>query len=207
MSDFDSSRTQPPARWQRHRERTKVAIEDASLRLFAEQGFDETTVEELATASGVARRTVFRYFSSKNDVIFGIIEQQLIELRRQLTMADKDCSPFDVVHMALRAINDFSPAEYGSIRTRLRLLMTVPTLKAHTSWRYAEWEDEIRGALIDRVGSEEVLYADSLARASLAVMWAAYQAWLAGPDGVALVPLIDAAFDLLRTGFVRPASH
>src|SRR5437868_12473955 len=69
---------------QRHFDRTRAALVAAALDLFGERGFTATTVEEIAARADVATRTFFRYFPTKEAVLFHNMEEKLTKLRAQL---------------------------------------------------------------------------------------------------------------------------
>lgn len=190
-------------RWQRRKQRTRAAIEETSLRLFAEKGFEETTVDDLAAAAGIGRRTFFRYYPSKNDVVFGDYDSRTDILRAALAAAGPRAHPVEVVRQALRATNDYAPDEYVSLAIRIWLLTTVRSLQAHAAWRFSAWEELIIERVLERVGARHRLYACGLAKTSIAAMWAAYSVWLDDGAGANLNELIDEAFARLRTGYAE----
>src|SRR5688572_18569292 len=86
--------------------RTSVElIEKAALEVFAARGFEETTVEEIAAAAGISRRTFFRYFASKNDIPFGNFQVLLDELETWLSAQPDDRPMFDVIADAVLRFN------------------------------------------------------------------------------------------------------
>src|SRR5580700_7518234 len=73
-----------PAVLGRRRVTSQVELEHVAFDLFDRQGFERTTIEDIAAAAGISRRTFFRYFPSKNDVPWGDFDGQLASMRRQL---------------------------------------------------------------------------------------------------------------------------
>ena len=107
--------------------------------MFAERGFEETTVDDIAEALGVSRRTLFRYFASKNDMVWGDFDWVLGRLQRCLDAT----GPGEPLHEALRRAvvesNRYEDEQLPELRIRMRLITGVPALQAHSTLRYAEW--------------------------------------------------------------------
>lgn len=197
--------TRPSGRGGRPPVTDHSAIERAAFDLFDERGFEATTVEDIARAAGIGRRTLFRYFPSKNDIPWGRFDDSLRHLRAYL-----DATPAELpVHVAVhRAVLDFNHLEQDAVaqhRRRMRLLLTTPALQAHSALRYEEW----RGVIADFVARRFELPANHLlprtaGRVSLALALSAYEQWLDDEDA-ALGQLLDDALKGLRDYLLGPA--
>jgi AcrR family transcriptional regulator len=115
-------------RRERKKLQTRAALEQAALRLFEEKGYEHTTVEEIAEAADVAVRTFFRYFSSKQHVLFGDVAQQRVSrMRSALEASSRDLAPLDAVRSVMDDL-DLDEGEQEQIAARLRLLERDPSL-------------------------------------------------------------------------------
>jgi hypothetical protein len=84
---------------------TRAQIARVALGLFERNGFDETTVEDIAAAVGISRRTLFRYFESKRDIVWGEFAVELVRLRQHLQEAPADEPLMDVLRRAVVSTN------------------------------------------------------------------------------------------------------
>ena len=172
----------------------------AALDLFHRQGYDETTVDQIAAAVGVSRRTFFRYYESKRDVVWGEFDAELVRLHHELGGAPVDQPMMDVLRQAVIATNRFGAGELHELRIRIGLISTVPTLVAHSAVRYAEWCDVVAGFVAGRVGGRpDDLGPQTVARAALGAAMAAFTCW-AADDRDDLARDVDRAFRLLASG-------
>ena len=173
----------------------------AALELFARQGYDETSIDEIAAAVGVSRRTFFRYYDSKREVVWGEFDAELVRLRTRLDEAPVDQPMMDVLRLAVVATNRFSAPELEELRIRIGLISTVPTLIAHSAVRNGEWCDVVADFVAGRIGgSADDLGPQTVARAALGAAVAAFNHWVA--DGTEdLSAEVDRAFRLLAPGF------
>ena len=173
----------------------------AALDLFARQGYDDTTVDEIAAAVGISRRTFFRYFESKPDVVWGEFDAELVRLRERLDEAPSAEPLMDVLRRSVMATNRFGAGELDELRIRMVLISSVPTLVAHSAVRYEEWCDVVASFAAGRLGgTPEDLGPQTVARAALGAAMAAFACW-ARDEGGDLVAEVDRAFRLLADGF------
>jgi mycofactocin system transcriptional regulator len=174
-------------------------IERVAFRLFAERGFAGTTLDAIATEVGVGRRTLFRYYRSKNDIPWGQFDRTLAGFRRILDEQPTDLPLHRAVHRAVVEFNRFPGDARPSHRERMRLILTTPELQAHSVLRYAEWRRVIAEHVAGRTAaSPDDLLPRTVAQVSLALALAAYETWLDDPT-VPLTELVDAAMSGLRS--------
>ncbi|MFI5777402.1 TetR family transcriptional regulator [Nocardia sp. NPDC051570] len=107
--------------------RFKLTVVDHALRLFAEQGYEATTVDEIAEAAGISRRTFFRQFRSKEDVVFADHEAQLAAARAYLDGVRGD--PWDAVCAAVLGVFERFTQTRELAARRYRVVRQVPALR------------------------------------------------------------------------------
>lgn len=162
---------------------TKSKITEAAIDLFTETGFDETSVDDVAAAAGIARRTLFRYYPSKNAIAWGDFDEHLQDMRRLLAELPPDMPVAEALQTALLAFNEV-PAEHREHhRRRMRLLLGVPALQAHSMLMYTGWRDVVAEFVATRTGATPTDHIpQTVAWTLLATALAAYEQWLDHPD-------------------------
>jgi AcrR family transcriptional regulator len=143
---------------ERKKAATRVAIRDAGMRLFAEQGFARTTIDQIADAAGVSRTTFFRYFPSKEAVIFASQNQTIHDFARLLSERPAEESALRafeeaVVEFARRTADD-------QVRKRRALELWAlyaanPELRARMIENRQMWVDQMAATFARRDGVEE----------------------------------------------------
>src|SRR4051794_24829058 len=128
-------------------------IERVAMRLFTEHGFDATTVEDIAAAAGIGRRTFFRYFGSKNDVVWGRFGAELERFRQTLAATPPDLPLGTALRHAIVAFNDVTDEQLPVHRQRMALILNVDSLQAHSTLMYAEWRRIVSQFVASRTGA------------------------------------------------------
>lgn len=193
-----SSGLPTPSRGGRQPITTTAHISHVAFNLFLRKGYEETTVEEIAQACGIGRRTLFRYFPSKNDIPWGDFDALLENFAAVLDATDPSWSIERSLRQAIIEFNTFPPEEAPYHRARMDLLLTVPSLLGHSTLRYRAWREVIQRFVAGRLGIEpESIEARTIAWVSLGLSLAAYEQWLASPTD-SLADLLHSAFDALE---------
>jgi mycofactocin system transcriptional regulator len=181
----------------RRRSTTRHHITDVAIELFAGRGFDEVSVDDVAEASGIARRTLFRYYPSKNAIPWGDFDAHLQHLRELLAAVEPSVSTEQALHDALLSFNTFDAAELPRHRLRMQVILRTAELQAYSLTMYAGWRDVIAEFVAARSGTKpDGLVPQTVAWAMLGVALSAYEHWLAD-ESVSLTQALGDAFDLI----------
>jgi AcrR family transcriptional regulator len=179
------------------RERKKAAtrerLQEQALRLFVEQGFEATTVEQIASAAGVSHMTFFRYFPTKEDAVLADSYDPLLVAAIRARPRTED--PVTRIRAAVReGLAAIYALDRDALLVRVRLSLRTPALRARLWENQFATRDLLAGALED---SEPGFATRVLASACLATLTTALEEWVA-TDGTAELPeLIDDAFQVL----------
>ena len=206
-----------PAAGRRDRKKseTREALRAAAHRLFAEKGFSSTTINDITDAADVSRRTFFRYFDSKDDLLRTDVADLLPVMLAALRSRPAGEPPLMAILAALRTLigPDGPPAlaeglasPVGGIRARLSLLRLL-----------AEWEQGIADTLLARAGldspdQDDRLRAVVLACAATSALRASAQVYRSrysgrGLDTTRLLPIIEQAFAVLSDSSPERHDH
>lgn len=150
MSDT-STADQPAGLRERKKAKTRAAIREHALRLFREQGYGATTVEQIAEAAEVSPATFYRYFPTKEDVV---LQDDLDVLALgELEALPPDLSPLAAVREATaRSVARFTAEERERFQVTSALTMAVPEIRARALDEFARTLDVFATALAKRTG-------------------------------------------------------
>lgn len=172
-------------------------LERICLEMFSAQGFDVTSVDEIAAAAGIGRRTFFRYFKSKNDAVWGEFDTQLDAFARWFAACPPEVPLVEAIRGGVLAFNSFDAQATASLRNRMRLILGSPALQAYSTLRYAAWREVVARFAATRLGGDPAdLLPRTLGHLALGAALAAYEQWLEHEDAD-LIDLLQTSLALL----------
>jgi mycofactocin system transcriptional regulator len=181
-------------------------LELIALRLFTANGFDETTVEQIAAEAGVSRRTFFRYYDTKAAVLWHEFDQEVDELRAAFAVVDDKIAMMDAIRQVIVSVNRYSAADVPELRMRINLIGSVPALQASAAPHYDAWERAVSEFATARTGRPpDSLIPLAIGRTTLAACRSAFDQWVVQADAH-LTIYLDEALSALATGFAEAVS-
>lgn len=157
------------------RERTRRAVQaeigGAAMRLFLERGFETTTMEQIAGEVGISRRSLFRYFGTKEDIVLGYLVEAGMAVRDALEARPAGEGPWEALRAAFGSLVDdpgYSPERNLKLS---KMLYGTPSLRAGHLEKRLRWQELLvpniqkRLAVAVAAGDEE---SDPRARAIVA---------------------------------------
>ncbi|MEE1756264.1 acyl-CoA-like ligand-binding transcription factor [Streptomyces sp. SP18CS02] len=191
---------------ERKKRKTRLAIRRAAHRLIAEQGYQATTVEQIAEAAEVSPSTVCRYFPAKEDIVLTGEHELVVESVLRSRPADEE--PLESLrHLLVESVRAVLADDPEEMRQRTRLMVEVPAVRARMTETMAETSGLLSRALAARSGRA----ADDLEVriVTAAVMGALREVtihWAEHGQRDDLVALVDRTLDVLKGGLaLRPA--
>lgn len=166
---------------ERKRADTHARVHSAAMALFDRKGFEATTLDDIATAAGVSRRSLFHYFASKEDIVLSTKAGlgDLIEAAVARRPADEP-----LLAMAENALTDMASDFQGpGPRALARLIHDTPALRSGDQARYEALEGRLARAMAARKGlAPDDLQTRVVATTAIGVLRMATGAWLASDD-------------------------
>jgi AcrR family transcriptional regulator len=182
---------------ERHKQSTRRSLEDAALRLFADHGYDATTIEAIAEAAGVSPRTFFRYFTAKDEVLDMGWQQRREQLAELVDAAPAEHDDHETAARVLVEMAESFEPERERVLLRARALRSSAALRGRNADTTAAWEQTLAAGLARRRGLPEPdIGARAVAAAYTAVWRTALGDWLHSP-GDPLPGVVARAFDYL----------
>ncbi|HXA88154.1 MAG TPA: mycofactocin system transcriptional regulator [Mycobacterium sp.] len=184
----------------RRRTTTPDHITDVAIDLFTARGFAEVSVDDVAHAAGIARRTLFRYYASKNAILWGDFAAHLAHLQGLLDNVDPRVPLGKALRAALLAFNTFDECETARHRQRMRVILQTAELQDYSMTMYAGWREVMAGFVARRLGVRTSNpLPQTVAWTMLGVALSAYEHWL-GDESVTLPEALASAFDIVGAG-------
>lgn len=169
----------------------------AAMTLFAEQGYEETTVAQIAQAAGLTKRTFFRYFSDKREVLFSGSQELERRWLDGMAAAPRDASPLAVVLAGLDPVAEMFVERHAFARVRAGIIVANPELQERELIKLQNLVGAIGAALRERgVSANAAILA---AQSGVTVFHVAFARWVEQDDPAAFRRLMDESLEELRS--------
>nr|WP_246387017.1 TetR family transcriptional regulator [Gluconacetobacter sacchari] len=196
-----------PSRREARRRQTHAALIDSAMRLLSTRGFDATTVDEIAASAGISRRTLFRYFPTKADIVTAWAQNMTDVLTASVESCPETFGPREIIRTALEAVVPEMAENRAEAFAFVYLIERTPALLSVSLRKYARWEEALAAALASRLprSPDQALAARVAARSAIAAFRTALDEWIRLKGRPALVPILRKVLVLQADLLALPA--
>lgn len=188
----------PAALRSRTRRAVRAEITAVAMRLFLDRGFDAVTMEQVATETGLSRRSLFRYFNSKEDIVLGDLVDAGVIVKEALEQRPAEEPPWQALRAALESLAAEPQRSAERTLAVSRMLASTPSLRARHLEKRMRWQELLVPELHRRLraladGEVPVLHAEAVVACALTCLDVASQAWTSREGADDLAELFDEA--------------
>jgi AcrR family transcriptional regulator len=185
----------------RERKKLKTAqqLADVALDLFERQGYASTSVAQVAHAAEVSPRTLFRYFGTKEDLVFADSSRFLTAFTEMLRERPRSESRFGALKESLLSYADYIESEVGQVLRVQRLIDSSPALQKRQADELTRWWATVPKALAARRGASSPSFEDvTVMHIGISALSVAYRVWTREGGAQPLRQLVARAFSVLE---------
>jgi len=171
------------------------------MRLFLEQGFEQTTIDQIATTAGISRRSFFRYFGTKEDIVLGDLARQGVTVRDALEAIPLTEGPWEALRAALSAVNALEVDPDVTLKIS-KMMYGAPSLRSRSIEKHLQWQallvPNIRMRLGVQAEDQADPAADAIVASAIACLDVAGEHWTRSNGTASLPDLYDRAVLAVR---------
>jgi AcrR family transcriptional regulator len=187
--------------WQRSRRAVYEEITNVAMGLFLDQGFEQTTIDQIASSAGISRRSFFRYFGTKEDIVLGDLAGQGELVKAALEQVPPTVGPWEALREALHAVDALTADPEVTLKIA-RMMYQTSSLRSRSIEKHLHWQSLLVPDIRRRLGLAEDDVTNpapaAIVATAIACVDAAGEVWVEG-DGLAdLAALYDQAVAAVR---------
>jgi len=186
--------------WDRQRSAAREEITRTALRLFLAHGFEQTTIDQIVTEVGVSRRSFFRYFGTKEDIVLGDLAARGEAIAAAVAARPADEGPWDALLAGMEASAEATMPDPAADLALGRMLFDTPSLRARHIEKRLRWQQLLVPLVAERVdGDSARLHASAIVASALACLDAVSEVWIAQDGRSDLADLYREAIAAVRS--------
>jgi AcrR family transcriptional regulator len=203
---YHGAMTNRESLWARSRQAAYAEITSVAMRLFLDQGFEETTIDQIARTAGISRRSFFRYFGTKEDIVLGDLAHQGELARDALEAVPFSVGPWEALRAALHSIDALEVDPSVTLKIS-RMMYGTASLRSRSIEKHLHWQSllvpNIRQRL--KIHAEDTMNpaADAIVASAIACLDVAGELWTKSNGAVSLADLYDEAVHAVRAAASR----